>query len=78
MRAMQTTHDTESTIPDSTIEGTIDRYLVMWNEADDAVRSEQALAVWIRPSGANVTTSIPATATEPSGAFTVQPKRAWV
>jgi hypothetical protein len=46
MRAMQTTHDTESTIPDSTIEGTIDHYLVMWNEADDAVRSEQGLAVW--------------------------------
>jgi hypothetical protein len=45
---MQTTNDTNpTTIPDSTVEGTIDRYLVMWNEADDAVRSQQAHAVWV-------------------------------
>ena len=38
------TNDTEPTT-EPTIEATIDRYLVMWNEADDAIRSEQARAV---------------------------------
>ncbi len=40
---MQTHNDTEPT----TVEAIIDRYLVMWNEADDAIRSEQARAVWV-------------------------------
>jgi hypothetical protein len=35
------------------------------------------MADCILPSGAKVTTSIPATATVPSGALTVQPKRPW-
>jgi hypothetical protein len=41
---MQTTNNTP---PTTTIEATIDRYLVMWNEADDAIRSDQACAVWV-------------------------------
>jgi SnoaL-like domain len=43
MRCMQTTNNTEST----TIESTIDRYLLMFNEADAARRSEQAHAVFV-------------------------------
>ena len=46
MSSMQTTNNTEPTIVEPTIiEATIDRYLVMWNEADDAIRSDQAYAV---------------------------------
>ena len=41
MRSMQTTNDTNA------IEETIDRYLVMWNEPDDAVRAEQARALLV-------------------------------
>ena len=44
---MQTHNDTEPTTTEATIEGTIDRYLVMWNEADDAIRSDQAHAIWV-------------------------------
>jgi hypothetical protein len=43
MRSMQTTNNSETT----TIEGTIDRYVVMFNEADDAIRADQAHAVWV-------------------------------
>jgi len=43
MRSMQTTNDTETT----TIEGTIDRYVVMFNEADDAIRADLAHEVWV-------------------------------
>jgi hypothetical protein len=42
MRSMQTTNNTEPT----SIEATIDRYLVMWNEPDDATRADQADALW--------------------------------
>jgi len=44
MRCMQTTNTT--TMTDSTMEATIDAYVVMFNEADDAVRADQARAVW--------------------------------
>jgi hypothetical protein len=48
MRFMQTNDNTEpTTVTHPTMEGTIDRYVVMFNEADDAVRSEQAHAVWV-------------------------------
>ena len=43
MRSMQTTNDNETT----TIEGTIDRYVVMFNEADDAIRADLAHEVWV-------------------------------
>jgi hypothetical protein len=46
MRAMQTTTNTQPTSSNSTAEATIDRYLVMWNESDDSIRSDQAHAVW--------------------------------
>ena len=44
MRSMQTTDTT--TMETSIIEDAIDAYVVMFNEADDAVRAEQARAVW--------------------------------
>ena len=48
MSSMQTTNNTEPTIVEpTTIEATIDRYLVMCNEADDAIRSDQAHAVFV-------------------------------
>ncbi len=48
MRSMQTTNDTEpTTITNSSMEDTIDRYVAMFNEADDAIRSDQAHAVWV-------------------------------
>ncbi len=43
---MQTTPDTTMTDSDTTVEAAIDRYLVMWNEGDGNVRSEQAHAVF--------------------------------
>jgi hypothetical protein len=44
---MQTTNDTEpTTFSPTTMEATIDRYLVMFNEADDAIRAAQAPDVW--------------------------------
>jgi hypothetical protein len=45
MGSMQTTHTT--TIEVSSMEATIDAYVVMFNEADDAVRADQARAVWV-------------------------------
>ena len=43
MSPMQTTENTEVT----TIEATIDRYVVMFNEADDAIRAELAHEIWV-------------------------------
>ena len=51
MHSMQTTNDTQPTtaptIDGATVEATIDRYLVMFNEADDAARAAQAHDVWV-------------------------------
>ena len=48
---MQTTNDTttttDTTMATSTIEGTIDRYIVMFNEGDDAARAQQAHTVFV-------------------------------
>jgi hypothetical protein len=47
MGSMQTTNSTEpTTSTEPTMEGTIDRYVLMFNEEDDTTRSEQAHAVW--------------------------------
>lgn len=46
MRCMQTTNDTTITDTQASVEAAIDRYLVMWNEADDAVRADQARVVF--------------------------------
>ena len=43
MSPMQTTNNTEVT----TTEATIDRYVVMFNEADDAIRTKLAHEVWV-------------------------------
>lgn len=45
MGPMQTTENT--TIADSTIEGTIDRYVVMFNEADGDVRADLGRDVFV-------------------------------
>ncbi len=51
MHSMQTTNDTQPTtaptIDGATVEATIDRYLVMFNEADGASRAAQAHDVWV-------------------------------
>jgi len=45
MGSMQTTNDTTTT--DSTIEDTIDRYVVMFNEADGDARAALGKDVWV-------------------------------
>jgi SnoaL-like protein len=44
---METTATQDTVIQDTAIEDTVDRYLVMFNEADDAVRAELAHEVFV-------------------------------